>query len=72
MSWLVEHWFAAALLLAYAGMLVLHARSGLKGTRGTADYFVGGRRFGGVAIGISFYATFASTNSYSGAFRQGL
>ena len=66
MAWLIEHWFAAALLLAYAGMLVLHARSGLKGTRGTADYFVGGRRFGGVAIGISFYATFASTNSYLG------
>ena len=65
-AWIVEHWFASALLVAYAAMLVVHARSGMRGTHGTADYFVGGRRFGGVAIGISFYATFGSTNSYLG------
>lgn len=65
-SWFVDHWFATALIAAYAAMLVMHARSGLRGTRGTADYFVGGRRFGGLAIGVSFYATFASTNSYLG------
>ncbi|MCY4566510.1 MAG: hypothetical protein OXE40_18735, partial [Gammaproteobacteria bacterium] len=70
-TWLVDHWFATALILAYAGMLVVHARSGLRGTHGTSDYFVGGRRFGGVAIGVSFYATFASTNSYLGHAGQG-
>jgi len=31
-----------------------------------ADYYVGGRSFGGVAIGISFFATYASTNSFIG------
>ena len=70
-SWFAEHWFATALIAAYAAMLVVHARSGLRGTRGTADYFIGGRRFGGLAIGVSFYATFASTNSYLGHAGQG-
>ena len=70
-AWLADHWFATALIAAYAAMLVVHARSGLRGTRGTADYFVGGRRFGGIAIGVSFYATFASTNSYLGHAGQG-
>ena len=70
-NWLVDHWFAMALIAAYAAVLVVHARSGLRGTRGTADYFVGGRRFGGIAIGVSFYATFASTNSYLGHAGQG-
>ena len=70
-NWLVDHWFAMALIAAYAAMLVVHARSGLRGTLGTADYFVGGRRFGGIAIGVSFYATFASTNSYLGHAGQG-
>ena len=70
-TWLVDHWFATALIAAYAAMLVVHARSGLRGTHGTSDYFVGGRRFGGVAIGVSFYATFASTNSYLGHAGQG-
>lgn len=65
-SWLADHWFAVALFLAYSGVLAWNATVGLRSIAGTADYFVGGRRMGGVAIGISFYATFASTNSYLG------
>jgi len=34
--------------------------------KGMSDYYVGARNIGGVAIGVSFFATFASTNSYIG------
>ena len=65
-SFLLDHWFAAALFAAYTGMLVWHARAGMRAGGTAAGYFVGGRKLGGAAIGISFYATFASTNSYIG------
>ena len=65
-SFLLDHWFAAALFAAYTGMLVWHARAGMRAGSTAAGYFVGGRKLGGAAIGISFYATFASTNSYIG------
>ncbi len=66
MRWLAAHWFAVALFLAYTGLLVLHARAGLRRGKTAAGFFIGGRRLGGAVIGISFYATFASTNSYVG------
>ena len=67
MGSIYEHWFAAVLFVAYTGFLIAHARAGMKLSRGgVGDYFVGGRRMGGVVIGISFFATFASTNSYLG------
>ena len=66
MAWLIEHWFAAALFAAYTALLVLHARAGLRAGASADGYFVAGRRLGGVVVGISFYATFASTNSYIG------
>ena len=66
MAWLIEHWFAAALFAAYTALLVLHARAGLRAGTSADGYFVAGRRLGGVVVGISFYATFASTNSYIG------
>ena len=66
MSFLADHWFAAALFAAYTAMLVWHARAGMRAGGTAAGYFVGGRKLGGAAIGISFYATFASTNSYIG------
>ena len=65
-QWLGEHWFAAALFLAYTTMLVFHARAGLVAGRTASGFFVAGRRLGGAVIGVSFYATFASTNSYIG------
>ena len=69
MAWLsslAEHWFAAGLFAAYTTMLVLHARAGLRTGNSAAGFFVGGRRLGGAVVGVSFYATFASTNSYIG------
>lgn len=66
MAWVIEHWFAVVLFGGYTALLVLHARAGLKAGASTAGYFVAGRRLGGVVVGVSFYATFASTNSYIG------
>ena len=65
-SWLAEHWFAVALAVVYAAFLVAHARLGLRAGKTAAGFFIGDRRLGGAVIGISFYATFASTNSYIG------
>ena len=65
-SWLGQHWFAAVLAAVYTTFLVAHARLGLKAGKTAAGFFVGGRRLGGAVIGVSFYATFASTNSYVG------
>ena len=65
-AWLGQHWFAVALFTLYSAAMFHNAWLGRRRTKGVADYFVGGRGMGGVAIGISFYATFASTNSYIG------
>ena len=66
MDWLVQHWVAVVLFAGYTTLLIFHARTGLKASDTMGEYFVGGRRFGGAVIGISFFATFASTNSYIG------
>ncbi len=60
------YWIVHLLLLAYTAMLARHAWSGKRGTRGVSDYFVGGRSMGPVAIGLSFFATYSSTNSFVG------
>lgn len=60
------YWIAYVLLAAYATMLARHAWAGNRGTHGVADYFVGGRAMGPVAIGLSFFATYSSTNSFVG------
>jgi SSS family transporter len=65
-TWLAGHWIVVLLLAAYTAMLVWHAREGHRGTRGVADYYVGGRRMGGIALGLSFFATYSSTNSFVG------
>lgn len=54
------------LFVCYAGVLVANAEAGRRRSVSVEEYFVGGRRMGGVVVGISFYATFASTNSYIG------
>ena len=66
MSWLHDHLFILLLLAAYTAMLAYHAWAGKRHTRGLTDYFVGGRSMGGVAIGLSFFATYSSTNSFVG------
>lgn len=66
MAWLQTHWIAVALLAGYGVVLVRHAIEGRRGTRDRADYYVGGRTMGGVVLGLSFFATYSSTNSFVG------
>ncbi len=66
MAWLQTHWIALALLAGYGALLVRHALEGRRGTKGRTDYYVGGRSMGGVALGLSFFATYSSTNSFVG------
>ena len=61
-----EYWVVHLLLLAYTAVLAHHAWAGNRGTRGVTDYFVGGRSMGPIAIGLSFFATYSSTNSFVG------
>lgn len=65
MEWIGEHWIAVGLLTVYTGILLRNAYVGGQ-AKGMANYYVGGRNMGGVVVGISFFATFASTNSYIG------
>ncbi|MGI9327165.1 MAG: sodium:solute symporter family transporter [Pseudomonadales bacterium] len=63
---LQSHWLAALAFVAYLAMLLWNAMVGRRESKALADYFVGGRRMGGLVLGASFFATFASTNSYIG------
>ncbi|MEQ9397655.1 MAG: hypothetical protein RJQ04_00660 [Longimicrobiales bacterium] len=61
-----EFWLVHTLLLFYTAMLAHHAWTGNKSTKGLADYYVGGRGMGGLVLGLSFFATYSSTNSFVG------
>lgn len=61
-----QYWMVHSLLVVYTVMLAHHAWTGNRSTKGLADYYVGGRKMGGWALGISFFATYASTNSFLG------
>lgn len=63
---LQTYWPVYLLLLGYASLLAYHAWAGNRETHGVADYYVGGRAMGGVALGLSFFATYSSTNSFVG------
>lgn len=63
---LSSHWLAFLCLAVYGLLLLRNAGVGVGRSRGLSDYYVGGRSFGGLAIGVSFFATYASTNSYIG------
>ena len=65
-SWLAEHWLASALTGLYIAALVVNAHTGLRASRSISGYYVGDRNMSGPLIGLSFFATFASTNSYIG------
>jgi len=65
-AWFGEHWFAGLLLIVYTAVLLHHARIGARHSGSVADFYVGGRSLGGFVVGVSFFATFASTNSYIG------
>lgn len=66
LSNLVTYWPVHTLLLLYTLMLAWHAWAGNQETHGLADYYVGGRTMGGIALGLSFFATYSSTNSFVG------
>ncbi len=61
-----EFWLVHTLLLGYTALLAHHAWSGNRSTKGISDYYVGGRGMGGVVLGLSFFATYSSTNSFVG------
>lgn len=64
--WLREHALILVLFALYTGVLVHHALIGQRRTRDLADFLVGGRSLGGIILGVSFFATYASTNSFIG------
>lgn len=63
---LTTYWIVYALFGLYSVLLVRHALHGNRETKGVADYYVGGRSMGPVVIGLSFFATYSSTNSFVG------
>jgi SSS family transporter len=71
MNWIAEHWIVLALCSIYALVLLYNGMVGNRRTENISDYYVGGRSMGGYAIGISFFATYASTNSFIGNAGQG-
>jgi SSS family transporter len=66
LDWMIEHGFLIVLFVAYTVLLMRNASAGNTASDDVRGYFVGGRSLGGVAIGFSYFATFASTNSYVG------
>jgi len=66
MNWISQHWLAGVLLSAYTLVLLYNAWRGSQASQGLSGYYVGNRAMGGIAVGISFFATFASTNTYIG------
>jgi len=65
-SWLQAHWIAVGFLALYGCVLARDAFVGRRDTHGRADFYVGGRQMGGVVLGLSFFATYSSTNSFVG------
>ncbi|MFQ6045333.1 MAG: sodium:solute symporter, partial [Gemmatimonadales bacterium] len=66
MSRLADNWLILLLLAGYVALMAWHAVVGKRRTRGLTDYYVGGRAMGGIALGLSFFATYSSTNSFVG------
>ena len=52
--------------MLYIGVMFWHAIQGSKHTHDAAEYHVAGRALSGTVIGLSFYASFMSTNSFVG------
>ncbi len=66
MAWISAHGLVLLILALYTVLIAHHALVGKRRTRGLIDYYVGGRKMGGIALGISFFATYSSTNSFVG------
>ena len=67
MKWLSEHWLHLIFVGVYFAILLRHALVGHRRVHSLDDYLVAGRGLGGWVIGLSFYATFMSTNTFIGA-----
>jgi SSS family transporter len=67
MAWMSERWLHLLMLAGYLLILAHHAWKGKQQTHSLDDYLTGGRGMGGILIGLSFYATFMSTNTFIGA-----
>ena len=52
--------------MIYVSVLFHNAYVGNKAATGVGGYYVGNRQLGGTVVGISFFATFASTNTFIG------
>jgi SSS family transporter len=63
---MAQHWMALVLLGLYTLILMYNAFLGLRASASVEGYYVGARNMSGPVIGLSFFATFASTNSYIG------
>ena len=61
--WLAEHWLAVLLLGLYTGALMANAYAGLRASKSLGGYYVGNRNMSGPLVGLSFFATFAATDS---------
>ena len=66
MDWLQGHWLQLVFVGVYLALLAWHGWLGQRRTRDLSDFLVGGRRIGGIVIGLSFYATFVSSVTFVG------
>ena len=66
MNWIADKWIFLLMFAFYTLILVRHAVYGKRATKNVSDYFIGGRSLGGITIGLSFFATYSSTNSFVG------
>ncbi len=66
MDWVSQHLLELAAVGIYTLLLVYHGWQGNRRTRGVDDFYIGGRSMGGIELGLSFYATYFSTNSMIG------
>ena len=72
LDWIAVHWVAALALMLYLAVLMYNALLGRRASDSIAGYYLGSRRLGNHDPGVSFFATFASTNSYIGHAGKGL
>ncbi|MBT5537306.1 hypothetical protein HOK31_29865, partial [Candidatus Poribacteria bacterium] len=63
-NWLSEYWLRLLFIAGYLALLAHHAWRARDASRNIGGYI--GPRLGGWVIGLSFYATYVSTNSFIG------
>lgn len=63
-DWLSEYWLRLLFVAGYLALLASHAWKARDASRDIGGYI--GPRLGGWVIGLSFYATYVSTNSFIG------